>query len=236
MRATGRCRRGPAAAAALLGPAEIRALAAQLGLRPTKTLGQNFVIDANTVRRIVRVSGVGADDVGPRGRPRAGVADARPARDGPARGGRRGRPGAGRAAAGDGGRACPGARRPAHRRRRRRAADHRPAGRARPPWSPTCPTTSACPVLLHLLATFPTHRARAGDGAAGGRRAARRAARLARVRRAVGEGALVRRRPSGRAGRARRCSGRCRTWTPGSSSSSGRPRPATTSSAPRCSR
>ena len=50
-------------AAALLGPAEIRALAAQLGLRPTKTLGQNFVIDANTVRRIVRVSGVGADDV-----------------------------------------------------------------------------------------------------------------------------------------------------------------------------
>lgn len=49
--------------AALLGPAEIRALAAQLGLRPTKTLGQNFVIDANTVRRIVRVSGVGADDV-----------------------------------------------------------------------------------------------------------------------------------------------------------------------------
>ena len=48
--------------AALLGPAEIRALAAQLDLRPTKTLGQNFVIDANTVRRIVRVSGVGADD------------------------------------------------------------------------------------------------------------------------------------------------------------------------------
>jgi 16S rRNA (adenine1518-N6/adenine1519-N6)-dimethyltransferase len=53
----------PAPAAALLGPAEIRALAARLGLRPTKTLGQNFVIDANTVRRIVRVSGVGADDV-----------------------------------------------------------------------------------------------------------------------------------------------------------------------------
>jgi 16S rRNA (adenine1518-N6/adenine1519-N6)-dimethyltransferase len=51
------------ATAALLGPAEIRALADELGLRPTKTLGQNFVIDANTVRRIVRVSGVGADDV-----------------------------------------------------------------------------------------------------------------------------------------------------------------------------
>ncbi len=32
-------------------------------MRPTKTLGQNFVVDANTVRSIVRRSGVGADDV-----------------------------------------------------------------------------------------------------------------------------------------------------------------------------
>ncbi len=48
---------------ALLGPADVRALAAALGLRPTKQLGQNFVIDHGTVRRIVRVSGVGADDV-----------------------------------------------------------------------------------------------------------------------------------------------------------------------------
>jgi len=54
---------GDPGAAALLGPAEIRALAAQVGIRPTKTLGQNFVHDANTVRRIVRVSGVGGDDV-----------------------------------------------------------------------------------------------------------------------------------------------------------------------------
>lgn len=46
----------------LLGPAEVRALAEQLGLRPTKTLGQNFVIDPNTVRRIVRTSGVGPGD------------------------------------------------------------------------------------------------------------------------------------------------------------------------------
>ena len=38
----------------LLGPAEIRALAARLGLRPTKSLGQNFVHDGNTIRRIVR--------------------------------------------------------------------------------------------------------------------------------------------------------------------------------------
>ena len=41
----------------LLGPAEVRALAAELDLRPTKQRGQNFVIDANTCRRIVRESG-----------------------------------------------------------------------------------------------------------------------------------------------------------------------------------
>jgi 16S rRNA (adenine1518-N6/adenine1519-N6)-dimethyltransferase len=46
----------------LLGPADIRRLAADLGVRPTKTLGQNFVVDANTVRRIVRLAGVGAGD------------------------------------------------------------------------------------------------------------------------------------------------------------------------------
>jgi 16S rRNA (adenine1518-N6/adenine1519-N6)-dimethyltransferase len=42
----------------LLGPAEIRDLAELLGIQPTKKLGQNFVIDANTVRRIVKASGV----------------------------------------------------------------------------------------------------------------------------------------------------------------------------------
>jgi 16S rRNA (adenine1518-N6/adenine1519-N6)-dimethyltransferase len=47
----------------LLGPADIRRLVHELNLRPTKKLGQNFVIDPNTVRRIVRASGVGADDV-----------------------------------------------------------------------------------------------------------------------------------------------------------------------------
>jgi 16S rRNA (adenine1518-N6/adenine1519-N6)-dimethyltransferase len=46
----------------LLGPAEIRDLAELLNLTPTKKLGQNFVIDANTVRRIVRVAGVQAGD------------------------------------------------------------------------------------------------------------------------------------------------------------------------------
>ena len=48
---------------ALLGPADVRALAARLGLRPTKALGQNFVIDPNTVRRLVRVAAVQPDDV-----------------------------------------------------------------------------------------------------------------------------------------------------------------------------
>lgn len=47
----------------LLGPAEVRQLAAELDLRPTKQRGQNFVIDPNTVRRIVRESGVGPKDV-----------------------------------------------------------------------------------------------------------------------------------------------------------------------------
>jgi len=40
----------------LLGPAEVRLLAHRLGLRPSKQRGQNFVIDANTVRRIVRAA------------------------------------------------------------------------------------------------------------------------------------------------------------------------------------
>ena len=47
----------------LLGPADVRHRADELGIRPTKALGQNFVIDANTVRRIVRTAGVNPDDV-----------------------------------------------------------------------------------------------------------------------------------------------------------------------------
>src|SRR5665648_615303 len=43
---------------ALLGPAQIRDLAGRLGLRPAKARGQNFVVDAGTIRRIVRVAGV----------------------------------------------------------------------------------------------------------------------------------------------------------------------------------
>ncbi len=47
----------------LLGPAEIRDLAARLGVAPTKRLGQNFVHDPNTVRRIVTTAGLTGDDV-----------------------------------------------------------------------------------------------------------------------------------------------------------------------------
>ncbi|WP_433245721.1 16S rRNA (adenine(1518)-N(6)/adenine(1519)-N(6))-dimethyltransferase RsmA [Streptosporangium sp. CA-135522] len=47
----------------LLGPVEIRNLAEKLDIRPTKKLGQNFVIDGGTVRRIVRVAGLRPDDV-----------------------------------------------------------------------------------------------------------------------------------------------------------------------------
>ena len=47
----------------LLGPAEVRALAAELGLRPTKRLGQNFVHDPNTVRKITWAAGLAPGDV-----------------------------------------------------------------------------------------------------------------------------------------------------------------------------
>ena len=47
----------------LLTATQVRELARLLDVRPTKQLGQNFVIDPNTVRRIVKASGVGPDDV-----------------------------------------------------------------------------------------------------------------------------------------------------------------------------
>ncbi|MEI6812431.1 MAG: 16S rRNA (adenine(1518)-N(6)/adenine(1519)-N(6))-dimethyltransferase RsmA [Actinomycetes bacterium] len=47
----------------LLGASEIRALAAQLDLRPAKSLGQNFVIDANICRKIVRLAQIDAEDI-----------------------------------------------------------------------------------------------------------------------------------------------------------------------------
>ena len=162
----------------LLGAAEIRALAARHGIRPTKQWGQNFVVDGNTVRRIVRVAGVGADDtvveVGP-GLGSLTLALLPGRRPG---GRRRGRPGA-----------------------RRRAARHRGA-RTRPRWPtgsrwcgadalavrdlpgppPTAlvanlPYNVSVPVVLRFLELFPTLRTHPGHGAARGGRAAGRAAR-----------------------------------------------------------
>ena len=46
----------------LLGPAEIRELAESLDIRPTKTLGQNFVIDPNTIRRIVNAAEISSEE------------------------------------------------------------------------------------------------------------------------------------------------------------------------------
>ena len=44
------------------GPHRIRNLAKELDFKPRKSLGQNFVHDANTVRRIVSASGVNKAD------------------------------------------------------------------------------------------------------------------------------------------------------------------------------
>ncbi len=46
----------------MLGAADIRRLAEEIGVRPTKTLGQNFVIDGNTIRRIVAAAELEPDE------------------------------------------------------------------------------------------------------------------------------------------------------------------------------
>ena len=53
----------PDAEAGLLGPAAIREIAGRLGIQPSKRLGQNFVIDPGTVRRIVTLAGLRPADV-----------------------------------------------------------------------------------------------------------------------------------------------------------------------------
>ena len=47
----------------LLGASEIRALAEKLELKPAKSLGQNFVIDGNVCRKIVRIAEVRSSDI-----------------------------------------------------------------------------------------------------------------------------------------------------------------------------
>ena len=52
-----------ASAVRLLGPAEIRALADRLGVRPSKRLGQNFVVEPGTVRKIASLAALQPQDV-----------------------------------------------------------------------------------------------------------------------------------------------------------------------------
>ena len=53
----------PLPAGRLLGPTDIRGLAARLGVQPSKRLGQNFVVDAGTVTRIAAMADLRPDDV-----------------------------------------------------------------------------------------------------------------------------------------------------------------------------
>ncbi|WP_163547454.1 ribosomal RNA small subunit methyltransferase A [Candidatus Frankia nodulisporulans] len=46
----------------MLAPADLRALAQALDVHPTKRRGQNFLVDPNTVRRLVRLAGVSPGD------------------------------------------------------------------------------------------------------------------------------------------------------------------------------
>ena len=54
--------RGAMAPEAYLGAQEIRTLAESIGLNPTKKLGQNFVHDGNTVRKIVQLANIAPGD------------------------------------------------------------------------------------------------------------------------------------------------------------------------------
>ena len=47
----------------LLSPGDVRGLAERLGVRPSKRLGQNFVIEQSTVRRIAALAAPGPGDV-----------------------------------------------------------------------------------------------------------------------------------------------------------------------------
>jgi 16S rRNA (adenine1518-N6/adenine1519-N6)-dimethyltransferase len=55
--------RPPGPAAGLLTPSDVREIAGRLGVRPSKRLGQNFVIEPGTVRRIAALASVRPDDV-----------------------------------------------------------------------------------------------------------------------------------------------------------------------------
>ena len=219
----------------LLGPAEVRSLAGGSDLRPTKQRGQNFVIDPNTVRRIVRRRRGRRRRRRRGGRARARVADPRAARRGRRVRRGRGRPGA-RAALP----ATVAERAPGHAER----FDVVEADALRVAELPGPPPTALVANLPYNVvragAAAPARpaavaAARAGHGAGRGRRPARRAARVADLRRPVGQGGLVRRGPRGPARSAARSSGPPRTSTPAWSPGSAATRRRHAASAPRSS-
>ncbi len=156
--------------------ADIAQLLSAHGLRPSRALGQNFVADPNTVRRIARLARLSGRRSGARDRRRPRLADAGPGRDrGPGDGGGDRpppRPGAalGRRA---GRRQGGGGRR--HDPRRGRAPGRTWAG----PWSlvANLPYNVATPLVLRTCSTGAGHHAHARHGAARGGRADGRRAR-----------------------------------------------------------
>ena len=187
-------------------------------MRPTKKLGQNFVHDPNTVRRIVTAAGVTADDVVLEVGPGLGsltlallpacreviAVEIDPVL-------------AGRLPA-DGRRARrPGSRTGSPCATTTRSGDRRSSG------EPTAlvanlPYNVSVPVVLHLLAELPTLTPRAGDGPGRGRRPDGGRARLPKVYGIPSvKVAWYAAGAPGRDGRLGRCSGRCPTSTPRSS-------------------
>ena len=214
----------------LLGAGEVRELAARLGIRPTKQWGQNFVVDGNTVRRIVRVSGVGAEDVVVEVGPGLGSLTLALL------------PVVRRVVAVEVDPALAAALPDTVRSHAPALADRLevvPADAltvtALPGPAPTAlvanlPYNVSVPVVLRYLERFPSVGPGARHGPARGRGAAGGAPRLAHLRRAQRQGGVVRRRPPRGTGAARGSSGRCPTSTPAWSSwsaASRRPGPAT---------
>ena len=179
----------------LLDAADVRRIAADIGFRPSKQRGQNFVVDANTVRRIVRTSGIGVDDVvvevGPGlGSLTLGLLDV--ARHvvavevDPVLAARLPVTVAEQA--------------PDHVDRLDLVEADAMRVESLPGPPPTTmvanlPYNVSVPVLLNFLEQFASHHVRPGDGAGRGGAPAGRRARLAHVRRAERQGGLVRRRP-----------------------------------------
>ena len=196
--------RGTVDDAALLGAAQVRELAERLEVRPTKQWGQNFVVDANTVRKIVRVAGVGADDVVVEVGPGLGSLTLALLPVVQVGHRRRGRPAARRRPRGDGPPAPARQRRPAASRRGGRPDGHE-AARPRPDRAGRQPAVQHLgPGRAVVPPALPDDRAGPRHGAARGRRAARGEAGRQDLRRPEPQGGLVCRRRARRTRRTQR--------------------------------